>query len=150
MQLGAHSARPARRDRLRVGGVLALIALFFGSGCATYSDRMEKAHQAAAVGNYAASIEQVDKVIGVDDPEQLPEEVDSDEALGVLERARQVRLPRSQRRLEIDEGSFALCLVGKDGSLKRRSLKIVPMSEIFEQVDRMPMRKTEMEKANGK
>lgn len=54
------------------------------------------------------------------------------------------------RRLEVEDGSFAVCLVGKDGFLKRRSLGPVPMEEIFEQIDRMPMRRSEMEGRRGR
>jgi hypothetical protein len=50
------------------------------------------------------------------------------------------------RKLEVEEGTFAVCLVGKDGSVKRHSLHPVPIEEIFEQIDRMPMRRSEMEK----
>jgi hypothetical protein len=44
----------------------------------------------------------------------------------------------------VPEGSFALRLVGKDGGVKRRAEQVVPMDEIYDQVDSMPMRQQEM------
>ena len=55
-----------------------------------------------------------------------------------------------RRQLGAEDGAFAVCLLGKDGSLKRRSSGPVPMKEIFEQIDRMPMRRLEMEKPRGR
>jgi hypothetical protein len=52
--------------------------------------------------------------------------------------------------LEVEDGTFAVCLLGKDGSLKRRSSEPVPMKEIFEQIDRMPMRRSEMEERGSR
>jgi hypothetical protein len=48
---------------------------------------MEKAHESASAGNYPAAIGEMNKLIGVKKPDQLPDEFDSDETLGVLERA---------------------------------------------------------------
>ena len=44
----------------------------------------------------------------------------------------------------IRSGSFALRLIGKDGSVKLSSEKATPMTEIFALIDTMPMRQREM------
>jgi hypothetical protein len=44
----------------------------------------------------------------------------------------------------VERNAFALRLVGKDGGVKRRSGDVVPMDEIYEQIDSMPMRQEEM------
>ncbi len=75
-------------DAKGVAGLgLALLGLCFGTGCATYSDRMAVAHSSAAAGDYARSIDAVDGVIDVNDSEALPDDFDSSKALAVLERA---------------------------------------------------------------
>ncbi|MGF1453659.1 MAG: DUF4174 domain-containing protein [Opitutales bacterium] len=40
---------------------------------------------------------------------------------------------------------FLLLLIGKDGTVKRRSLEPVPLETLFGQIDQMPMRKREMQ-----
>lgn len=45
--------------------------------------------------------------------------------------------------LDVTEGAFALLLVGKDGAVKLRSDEVVPLTEIFQLIDQMPMRKRE-------
>ena len=45
---------------------------------------------------------------------------------------------------EVEEGSFALRLVGKDGGVKRQDDQVVAMDDIYDQVDSMPMRQQEM------
>jgi monofunctional biosynthetic peptidoglycan transglycosylase len=49
-----------------------------------------------------------------------------------------------RERLEAPKDAFALRLVGKDGTVKRRSAGPVPMSTLFDQIDAMPMRQSEM------
>jgi hypothetical protein len=44
----------------------------------------------------------------------------------------------------VERRAFALRLVGKDGGVKRQSREVVPMDEIFDQIDAMPMRQEEM------
>lgn len=44
----------------------------------------------------------------------------------------------------IEPGAFAVVLVGKDGTAKRRSDKPVDIEALFEQIDGMPMRQREM------
>lgn len=67
-------------------GVLA-VSLAVGSGCATYSDRMKVAQSAVSAGDYAGGISEVDKIIEVDEPAQLPDDMGDNKALAVLERA---------------------------------------------------------------
>jgi hypothetical protein len=49
-----------------------------------------------------------------------------------------------RERFGVEKGAFALRLVGKDGGVKRRSGEFVPLSEIYAQIDAMPMRQQEM------
>ncbi len=50
----------------------------------------------------------------------------------------------ARQALDIRDGSFALRLVGKDGSVKLSSEKATPMSEIYDLIDAMPMRRREI------
>lgn len=43
------------------------------------------------------------------------------------------------------EDDFAVLLVGKDGGVKRRANDPVNLNELFAQIDRLPMRRAEME-----
>lgn len=45
---------------------------------------------------------------------------------------------------DVEPGAFAVILVGKDGTEKRRSDASVLPGVLFEQIDRMPMRQREM------
>ena len=47
-------------------------------------------------------------------------------------------------RLSINEGSFALRLIGKDGGVKMSRDVATPMVEIYALIDSMPMRQGEM------
>ena len=53
------------------------------------------------------------------------------------------------KRLRLDYGvpldAFAVVLVGKDGTEKRREDDVVEPATLFEQIDQMPMRKREVE-----
>jgi tetratricopeptide (TPR) repeat protein len=75
------------RRRSSVALLGALLLVLGGSGCATYSDRMEKAHVAAAAGDYTASERVVNKLVGVKKSDELPDEFKGDRALALLERA---------------------------------------------------------------
>ena len=44
----------------------------------------------------------------------------------------------------VEEGSFALRLVGKDGGVKRSDDEFVPVDALYDQIDSMPMRQQEM------
>ncbi len=53
-----------------------------------------------------------------------------------------------RERHGIEPGTFAVILVGKDGTEKRRSDRPVPIEALFEQIDQMPMRQREMQDRN--
>lgn len=46
--------------------------------------------------------------------------------------------------LGLDGAGFTVLLIGKDGTVKRRSHEPVSLSSLFEQIDAMPMRRREM------
>ena len=48
---------------------------------------------------------------------------------------------------EVTKGQFTVLLIGKDGSVKRRSETPVDSQSLFSQIDSMPMRQAEMIKA---
>lgn len=50
-----------------------------------------------------------------------------------------------RERYDVGSGDFAVILVGKDGTEKRRSDRPVPIEALFEQIDQMPMRQREMQ-----
>ncbi len=49
-------------------------------------------------------------------------------------------------KLGIEHHSFALVLIGKDGSVKLRKYEPVDPRDLFRTIDRMPMRKDEMKR----
>lgn len=61
---------------------------------------------------------------------------------GVLQRRRQSRALRE--RFQVPPESFAVLLVGKDGTEKSRNTNPVELEEIFGRIDQMPMRRQEM------
>jgi hypothetical protein len=54
------------------------------------------------------------------------------------------------KRLRVEAGAFAVLLVGKDGTVKRRAAKPVPMKEIYAEIDTMPMRRQEMKEGGNR
>ncbi|MEE3325880.1 MAG: hypothetical protein VX252_00925 [Myxococcota bacterium] len=66
--------------------LLVAVIFYFGSGCATYSDRMKAAQEQVKVGNYQVAVDDLNKFMGTE-PGELPKKFDSDTALAVLERA---------------------------------------------------------------
>jgi hypothetical protein len=69
------------------GSCAAALCLLLGAaGCATYSDYLKSAHQRVAQGDYAGGIEELDDFLGVDQRNELPAQLGSNGALGVLER----------------------------------------------------------------
>ncbi|MCC5829342.1 MAG: DUF4174 domain-containing protein [Phycisphaeraceae bacterium] len=52
-----------------------------------------------------------------------------------------------RRRFGVDRKAFAVVLVGKDGQGKRIDREVVDAAELFETIDAMPMRRTEMLRA---
>jgi len=65
--------------------------------------------------------------------------------LGRMIRPEEAKLWRERFGVAADE--FAMLLVGKDTTVKRRADDPVPMSELFAQIDGMPMRQREMREA---
>src|SRR5207247_8896801 len=57
------------------------------AGCATYSDNLLAAHEAAAQRDWPVAEERVNAMLGVDSRAELPETGDSERSLAVLERA---------------------------------------------------------------
>ena len=49
-----------------------------------------------------------------------------------------------RKELAVDRHDEALILIGKDGDIKRRAPLQIDLSEIFAQIDAMPMRREEM------
>lgn len=79
---GRRSAGAAARALL--SGLL--LAVLLASGCATYTDRMQAATLAVQTGNYATSLESLNKALRVDSEEELPRRWRGTDALTVLER----------------------------------------------------------------
>ncbi len=77
-------ARAMPRGMVRLIGLLAV--LWLGFGCATYTDRMQAATQAVQAGDYATSLESLNKALRVDSEQELPGRWRSTDALTVLER----------------------------------------------------------------
>lgn len=64
----------------------ALLLLAFGAGCATYTDRIQVATQAASLGDYTAGVASLNAALGVSDDSELPTKWGTDGALATLER----------------------------------------------------------------
>ena len=56
------------------------------SGCATYSDRLDRARASAAEGDYQAGVAELNRTLGVTAADAFPEKWEDDYALAVLER----------------------------------------------------------------
>ena len=65
-----------------------------------------------------------------------------DQALGMEDRL------YLQNQYKYKAGGFAILLIGKDGTVKTRSLKPISASELYTLIDGMPMRKVEMHRKN--
>lgn len=75
-----------RRFTFLVRTTLALGASVVFAGCATYTDKMLLASQAAAGGDYVGAVASLNQFLGVDSSSELPEKWGADRALAVLER----------------------------------------------------------------
>jgi hypothetical protein len=53
-----------------------------------------------------------------------------------------------RERYDVEPGEFAVILIGKDGTKKRRSDRPVSIEALFEQIDQMPMRQRELQQRN--
>jgi hypothetical protein len=67
-----------------------------------------------------------------------------DPATGEGSRLSDVTVRRLRLDYEVLLGDFAVILVGKDGGEKRRDTSPTELDAIFEQIDAMPMRQSEM------
>jgi hypothetical protein len=94
-------------------------------GCATYSDHMLAAHEAAARADWPAAEHEINKILGVDSRADLPENWNSEKSLGVLERAAVLQAqgawPESARDLsaaenELEMIDFSVDAVGTIGT----------------------------------
>ncbi len=75
---------------------LILCVLWVG-GCATYTDKLSKTHQAVSAGDYEAGISQLNDILGVGSFEQIPDDWSVHRPLAALERA---MLLQAQARYE--------------------------------------------------
>lgn len=67
--------------------LLALLALIWLSGCASYSDSMREAHSAVATSQWAHAEEVINKTLEAENSDHVPQELESDAILLLLERA---------------------------------------------------------------
>lgn len=83
--ISAPASRLAPRSH-RALAALASLVMLIGSGCATYTDRMQIATQAVQAGAYADGLSALNKALKVDSGSELPTRWRSTDALTVLER----------------------------------------------------------------
>ena len=57
----------------------------------------------------------------------------------------QASVEKLRTRYGVEPDDFAVILVGKDGTEKRRSERPIPIEDLFEQIDQMPMRMRELQ-----
>lgn len=69
--------------------------------------------------------------------------VTNDEATAAFGRVAEPDAGALRNEADVKEGSFQVLLVGKDGGIKLRSETVVPHVELFDVIDRMPMRQAE-------
>jgi len=69
--------------------------------------------------------------------------VTDDEAAAAFGRVADPDAVSLRNEANVKKGSFRVVLVGKDGGIKLRSETIVPNIELFDIIDRMPMRQAE-------
>ncbi len=89
------------------------------AACATYTDRVLRARNAASVGGYAEAVESMNAVLGVDSADALPGRWSGDRPVAVLERAvllqAQGRYGASRRDLEAAEREIEVLDLTVDG-----------------------------------
>ncbi len=57
-------------------------------------------------------------------------------------------LENELKKFKVKENEFTFILIGLDGGEKMRSLKVVPLDKLFGKIDRMPMRRSEIDQNN--
>ncbi len=80
-----HLSRSIAAGRCRLAAVV-LFAFAAASGCATYSDRIQVASQAAFAGDYTAGVASLNGALGVSADDELPSRWGTEGALATLER----------------------------------------------------------------
>ena len=82
------SLTPRACARLRLAARLTLVAALalLGAGCATYTDHLAQASNAASAGNFAAAIQDMNALMGVSRGDELPDQWTGDRPLAALER----------------------------------------------------------------
>jgi len=103
----------------RRAAVFVLLAAAAISACATYTDRMRGARDAASLGDYAGAIASMNHALGVGSADELPDRFGGNRPLVVLERGTllqaQSRYDRSQRDLTAAEQEIELLDLTADG-----------------------------------
>lgn len=99
---------------------LALVILFFGTGCATYSDRTLNARLAAQHGDLRGAEKQLNKFLGTRSSKDLPTKWKKDTALALLERGMVLHAvgdyKLSARDLSLAEKQLELLDIARDGA----------------------------------
>jgi hypothetical protein len=54
-----------------------------------------------------------------------------------------------RNQFAIEKEEFVVLLIGKDGGVKRRSKEVISSTDLFAQIDGMPMRRSEIRRKNG-
>lgn len=57
-------------------------------------------------------------------------------------------LKEEWKKFSIKKNEFTFILIGLDGGEKMRSLEVVPLDKLFAKIDRMPMRRSEIDQNN--
>src|SRR5262249_21543954 len=137
----AQQATEALMRRLLRAALLCCAAA--SGGCATYSDQLLAAHNAALSGDWPGAEQQVNAMLGVDSRADLPEDFDSERSLAVLERAVVLQsqgawsesardLSAAERELElIDFEVDALGTIGNYVHRRRAAKPPAPPLELF-------------------
>jgi hypothetical protein len=71
----------------RTGQCVLIVLVLLCGGCATYTDKAAEVYQAADAGDYNAGIHRLNKMLGVENVDQLPDLRTASRSLAVLERA---------------------------------------------------------------
>ena len=112
---------PARGHRCaaRRPAIVALLAAAALSACATYTDRMRGARDAASTGDYASAVASLNEALGVRNAGELPDRFAGNRPLVVLERGTlqqaQGRYDQSRRDLGAAEQEIELLDLTADG-----------------------------------